>query len=203
MAKAPPKLLKLLSRSLIGPDEIAGFIEEIREESDRSAAITLAAFVEQTLEQTILSLLSSEKKWRKRVERANFEDKNKIAHRLTLVDQRQFENLETIRRIRNAFAHAAIRLRFDTPEVAGEVGALHDAGNGLPAGMPGAISKWRLKYTSCCIASVMTIRFHGLGKRLELISRVTSALAPHLRTQFKPHAEVIEEAVATLKKFKL
>jgi mannitol operon repressor len=203
MVKSPPKLLKQLSRSLIGPKEIADFIEEIREESDRSAAIILAAFVEQTLEQTILSLLSSEKKWRKRVERAKFEDKNKIALKLSLVDQLEFDNLEIIRKIRNAFAHAAIRLRFETPEVAAEVDALHDAEKGLPAGMPGALSKRRLKYTSCCIASVMTVRFRGLGKRLELISRVTSALVPHLGKQFEPHAQAIEKAVPVLKKFKL
>jgi hypothetical protein len=76
MAKHPSELLKQLSRSLIGPQEMVDFIEDIREESDRSAAIVLATFVEQSVAHAILLQLSSEERWRKRVERAKFATKN-------------------------------------------------------------------------------------------------------------------------------
>jgi hypothetical protein len=181
---------------------MADFIEDVREESDRSAAIILATFVEQTVAQAILLQLSSEEKWRKRLNRATFAVKNAVALRIKLVDQRLFEDLETIRRIRNAFAHGAVRLRFDTPAVAAEVDALRITRE-LPTGMPAGLSKWRVTYTSCCISMVVTVRFRGLGKRLELISRVTTALAPHLGTPFEPHAQAIKKAVPVLKKFKL
>jgi hypothetical protein len=47
-----------------------------------------------------------------------------LAFAMRLIDGRFFENANTIRRIRNVFAHAMVPLSFDTPEVAAQCAML-------------------------------------------------------------------------------
>ena len=93
------------------------------EKNDRGAAILIAANLENVLEFAIERRLRTGPELRKELFGFNspidgLSDKTIIANALRIIGPETRKNLDTIRRIRNAFAHAKIPILFTTPAVA-------------------------------------------------------------------------------------
>jgi hypothetical protein len=118
------RTLRDLSRDPPTKDDIEymGSVE-FRALSDRAAAIVAAGMVEFILEHVILRSLPNQAKklHAEMLERGplgNFSGKIQLAFALKLTSRMAFEDLNTIRRIRNAFAHSRTNITFKTEEIA-------------------------------------------------------------------------------------
>jgi hypothetical protein len=106
---------------------------------DRSAAIVASALTEYLLEITLLRhMKNSEPDAQKNLFAENgpmgsFYAKIHLAYALGIIDKKTRGDLDTIRRIRNAFAHARISVHFDTEEIAAECCKMRSSFFGLDA----------------------------------------------------------------------
>lgn len=97
------------------------FITETNsEKNDRGAAILLATNVENALQGAILSMLRAQRT--KELFGANsalgaFANKVQMAYAMDIFGDETKQNLDIIRVVRNAFAHAKIPIKFETPQV--------------------------------------------------------------------------------------
>jgi mannitol operon repressor len=108
---------------LVQSNDFQGFLEEFQNESDRSAAIIGAAFLDEHLKQLLTNffvddpkevahLLSSESPL------GSFGARIRAAYCLGLVSREYFQSLKLIKDVRNAFAHQLHGLTFDDKEIA-------------------------------------------------------------------------------------
>jgi hypothetical protein len=127
-----------LTRRLVDLPDVAAIVEDARRSSDRTAAIVLASWLEQVLEQVIVGKFSRKdaatiKNMQDRGGAlSSFFGKIYLGYALGLYEEDILSNLEIIRKIRNAFAHAAVAITFDTPEIAAEGARLNYAGDVTP-----------------------------------------------------------------------
>jgi hypothetical protein len=201
-----PKPLEQFSRTPVAPEEVAAVFEEVRKANDRHAAVHLGAFVEQGLGIAFLSLVGEQKsaELKKEISWASFDDKIKAALKLELIDDRIFKKLEIIRQIRNAFAHSARPISFETPEVVAAVDELIDDGKAVPTNMLDNASPARAKFSSCCRAVMATVGFRAIGRKFHLMGRVVEALSTaQAKPELMPFAETIKQSAEKLKKFEM
>jgi hypothetical protein len=145
--------------------DIAGMLKEVREVSDRGAAIVLTSWVERELEQWIVAILPRHDE--KTVEKLqgrdgalnSFYGKIHLGYALGLYDETTRENLDTIRRIRNAFAHTPQAIDFETDEVRKEVKKLKAMDSPDPDLT--AVSEHRRKFMIVCRMLVVGFRFEA------------------------------------------
>jgi DNA-binding MltR family transcriptional regulator len=107
---------------------IMGFSDnfwELSPEKDRAAAIMGATFIEHALKRAIITKFapdsedpefsyafdSGEAPYRELASRI------RLARALGIIDKNQYDNLESIRNIRNVFAHSMENLTFSTPQI--------------------------------------------------------------------------------------
>jgi hypothetical protein len=183
MAKG--KTLRGLSAKEVAIGDSIGIAKELRGVSDRSAAIVLASMVERDLEQLIVQVLpkkEDEKAIAKLQERDgalnSFFGKIHLGYALGLYDEKTRDNLDTIRQIRNAFAHTAQGISFETQEIREAVDGLHGSET---EGEPfESFSEQRRKFMSVCGLFVTMVRFKPIGKKLGAMAAITNAIQPHL-----------------------
>jgi hypothetical protein len=122
--------LKALTSQFAQFTEIPETFEALRVEGDRALAIIAAVLLENALESFLEDGWDRTESYvgnRKFVDPSgNFDKKIKDAFALGLIGPVTRDKLDCIRAIRNAFAHAGLRISFETKEVA-------DACNMLPA----------------------------------------------------------------------
>ncbi|MGH6878708.1 MAG: hypothetical protein ACREHV_15205 [Rhizomicrobium sp.] len=86
----------------------------------RGAALLIGANVENTLENAIVKFLAPDRTkylFRDGAPLGTFSNKILMGYALDLYGDDTFANLDVIRQIRNAFAHAKIPISFETPEL--------------------------------------------------------------------------------------
>jgi hypothetical protein len=117
--------LTQLTRRAPSTIEFLEVLSELHSESERSAAIIGAAFVEDALQRALLSRMRSplSSDDRRRLFGANgalssFSGKIMIAYATHLLGPETRDDLDCIREIRNAFAHTVGSLSFETPQIA-------------------------------------------------------------------------------------
>jgi hypothetical protein len=192
--------LRELSARGIEAQDLEEMSREIRGISDRSAAIVLASWVERTLEEDIIRILPRNDKEivDKLVERdgalSTFYGKIHLGYALNLYDETTRDNLDCLRRIRNAFAHTAIQIGFGTPEVISEVGKLKLQGDFVVD--LGEISEQRRNYTQACLKFIVASRLRPLGEKFELIRQVVSIM----NSRLPPEKQMTEEQLQALSK---
>jgi hypothetical protein len=105
------------------PAELAGAMRELQEQSDRGMAIIAASLLEHHLGLAIEArMLPLNSKLRDNIfgprgTLAGFQSKIDVGFALGLFSQHGHRDLDTIRRIRNRFAHTPIQLNFQDPEI--------------------------------------------------------------------------------------
>jgi DNA-binding MltR family transcriptional regulator len=118
--------LRLVSKREPSKDEIPAVLAEINNQpNDRGAALIASAAVEMSLshfiESWIVPDLNSDEEnglFGSDAPLSSFSDKIKVAYAFGLIDKDLRENLETLRLIRNAFAHSILAIDFKTEEIA-------------------------------------------------------------------------------------
>ena len=115
------------------PPDLADYmdlLDELKEQHDRAAAVILAAQVEDALRAAILErLISLSEKEEARIfgpdmPLGSLSAKIKIGFALGVYGAETRADLDKIREIRNAFAHAKKPIKFETPSVAAECAKL-------------------------------------------------------------------------------
>jgi mannitol operon repressor len=104
-------------------NEFSRFLKIFGEESDRGAALAAATYLDERLKGILESFLSDTKATQELLGGFNaplgtFSARIKAAYSLGLIQDNEFEELETIRKIRNEFAHSWDGVSFDTQKVA-------------------------------------------------------------------------------------
>lgn len=160
MGKQPRRRsLRDLSGSPVEIDDWPEVFAEVHHTSDRTAAIVLGSWVERALEQAIIKVLprNDERAVGRLLERDgalnSFYAKIHLGFALGLYDQSIVENLEAIRRIRNAFAHTAVAIYFETQEIIDEVNKLHVTMRPTPEELL-KFSEYRRKFELTCLRFV-------------------------------------------------
>lgn len=103
-------------------DELNSLLESLHEHDDRSLVLTMAAFAEDTLELLLLAYLREPKQAKELVNGFNaplgtFSARIKAAFALGLIREDGHKTLETLRKIRNAFAHNWSGVSFDREDI--------------------------------------------------------------------------------------
>jgi DNA-binding MltR family transcriptional regulator len=160
MAKEPKRgSLRRLTGTPVGAEDWEEVLEEVQQASDRTAAIVLASWVERTIEQAIIKALprNNDKVVSKLMERDgalnSFYGKIHLGYALGLYEETTVENLDCIRKIRNAFAHAALAIHFETAQIIDEVNKLHVTMRPLPEELM-QFSLYRRKFMLACLRFV-------------------------------------------------
>jgi hypothetical protein len=178
--------LRDLSGSKVATQDLEAVIEEIKNTSDRTTAIILASWVERELEESLFTILprhdddTKSKLLARDGALGSFYGKIYLAFALGLYDETTRDNLDCIRKIRNAFAHAAISITFETSQVATEVNKLRTRAIETPiVDLPG-VSSSRRKYMLVCAMFVVTARLRAMGARFDLIAELMETVGPFL-----------------------
>lgn len=117
------KDLKKLMQRIPAGSELSVTMRELANESDRSVAIVATSIMENVLQQAILNVLPEQE--RKVTDRMftldgplrDFHSKILMARAIKLIPDEVEAELQLMRLIRNAFAHAVVPVSFETPEI--------------------------------------------------------------------------------------
>lgn len=99
--------------------QLGAFLNNFNQESDRGAALSAAAVLEDRLEEVIKTFLRDCKSSLKLLDGFNapigtFSSKILLAHALGLIQDEEFQQIELLRKIRNKFAHTWEYLNFES-----------------------------------------------------------------------------------------
>lgn len=126
--KSVIKALREISEGDPTPDHFKAFRDEVRaERNDRGAAILLATNIENALDSALRQFLDPkyyDSLGAMHGPLGSFSSKILMGRALSIYGEVTFKNLDTIRHIRNAFAHSKIPINFATPEVRAACGVL-------------------------------------------------------------------------------
>ena len=148
------------------------------EENDRGAAILSAVTVETMLINTIVRRLPNGAAMYGQIFEnqgplATFDDKIVIAQALGIIGPETKNNLNTIKHIRNTFAHAGIPITFSTREIADACGALTVPPNPRRFSNEDLVLFTpRQRYTGICEATAVNLQIYAIGcgyVRIELV----------------------------------
>jgi hypothetical protein len=122
----------IMSRKKAPPPEssdLVGMAKTIEPESDRAAALIIAAWVDDALTGLLKAYLVQEPKvikemFQRMAPLSTFSSRIKAAYLVGLIDKHQYDNLETIRDIRNDFAHSRANLTFQNESIRARCGNL-------------------------------------------------------------------------------
>lgn len=109
--------------------QLGAFLNNFNQESDRGAALSAAAVLEDRLEEIIKAFLIDSKSSVKLLDGFNapigtFSSKILLAHALALIQDDEFQQIELLRKIRNKFAHTWEYLNFESNSIKSLVFAL-------------------------------------------------------------------------------
>lgn len=132
-----------LSRHLPSPADIRSTFGALSQDTDRSVAIVAASVAENALERVIRARMVVDRRelsdslFGHRGPVSDFNGKIQIAEAFGFIAPPIASDLQLIRKIRNAFAHAAADIAFVTPEVAAAMRnfAILNAADSVPEGL--------------------------------------------------------------------
>ena len=101
---------------------ISEFLKDFQAETDRGAALVGAAMVESRLERILRMLFQKSRSAKDLLEGANaplgtFNSKTIICHALGLITDKERDEINSIRKIRNKFAHTLEKINFSTQPI--------------------------------------------------------------------------------------
>ena len=184
-------------------NDIAGIQKEIRQASDRTAAIVLASWVERQLEQWIISVLPRHDPAtvKKLVGRdgslGSFYSKIELGYALALYDETTRDYLNIVRGIRNEFAHTPQAIDFETDEIRAEVAKL-TVGSGKADPDLAAFSEPRRKFSNACGMVVAKAGFEMVRPKIEELEQILETIDRHVRADKHALAPSAVEAVRNL-----
>jgi hypothetical protein len=170
--------LRSLGRELPSQEEFSDIQSDLIESSDRTAAIIASSLLEVCLEKSILAALPRAKGV---IDQLNgrdgalngFYSKNYLGYAMSLYSDDVLTQLETIRKIRNAFAHTARPIKFTTPVVGKECAKL-TFGESSRGEWPETLSKERVAFTAACISLTKVLLAGTVVKKIQSLATKVS-----------------------------
>jgi hypothetical protein len=126
-----PSTLRKLSAEAPSATDLTEAMEQVSSDHPRSAAILGATFLEDVVRLSIITKmvdLSKDEQDRLFVGTgplSSFSAKTQLSYALGLIGKKARHDIDTIREIRNVFAHAKINISFQTEAVANAINGLH------------------------------------------------------------------------------
>jgi DNA-binding MltR family transcriptional regulator len=117
------KALKALSKGVRSPDEFHALFGSLNHQTDNAVALICSALLEEATEQLLLNhMVKMNSDTRSELFRgtgplATLSARTKLAFALVIIGPVYKHNLELLREVRNAIAHARKPISFQTPEV--------------------------------------------------------------------------------------
>lgn len=152
--------LRDLSRVIILDDHFEDIYRELDEQTDRAAALIAAALVDTSLERAIRTQLVNFEDVEKIIfdsEAAplgSFYARTKMARAMGVIGPLAEAHLDAVRRIRNQFAHSALKIDFTNPLISTEIEKLLPDTN--PEWKP-QFSQQRRRYIGTVVLLVMAL----------------------------------------------
>jgi DNA-binding MltR family transcriptional regulator len=206
MAKSKkPKGLSGMMSADVNAGDLNDVVAEIRQASDRTAAIVLGSLVERTVEQRILAALPrhDEKTAERLLARdgplSSFYGKNQLGYALGAYDETILHQVEIIRRVRNVFAHSVLPIHFETQEIIDQVSKLHRGFLRHPIEFA-EMSEYRRTFTIISTRIISYLRLNSLGHKLDLYKQVLEAV--HEVRPEKVPREILDPIVDAVEKLK-
>jgi len=206
MAKGKkPKNLSDMMSADVDAGDLLEIVAEIRQSSDRTAAIVLGSLVERTVEQRLLAALprhderTAERLLARDGPLSSFYGKNQLGYALGVYDETILQQLEIIRRVRNVFAHSVLPIHFETQEIIDQVKKLHRGILRHPIEFA-EMSEYRRTFTIISTRIVSVLRLNSIGHKLDLYKQVLEAM--HQAQPEKVPREILDPIVQAVEKLK-
>jgi len=169
MGKSSKLSLSRFSRLPLAIEEQTAARAELLEGTDRSSALIGCALVDTTLVSAIATRLvaMTEREFEaffysSEGPCASFAARIKLGKAIGIYGQKVTTMLDSIRRVRNAFAHCVKPLRFDNGLICNECAKLPDAKLGkLFNSLPKALNPERERYIAVCLNLVIILEDHA------------------------------------------
>lgn len=105
-------------------EDLARFVEELKNETDRGLPLVSAALIDEKLLEMLQAFLVEGKSAKNLLLEGNaalgtFSSRIEACHSLGLIDQFEYQEISLIRKVRNEFAHARHGISFQTERVKG------------------------------------------------------------------------------------
>jgi DNA-binding MltR family transcriptional regulator len=203
-SKKPKNLNDMMSAD-VGAGDLQEIVAEIRQTSDRTAAIVLGSLVEWTVEQRVLAALprhddkTAERLLARDGPLSGFYAKNQMGYALGAYDETILRQLEIIRKMRNVFAHSVLPIHFETQEIIDQVKKLHTGFLRHPIELAD-LSEYRRTFTVISTRIVTYLRFNSVGLKLDLYKQVLEAV--HQASPDKVPREILDPIVDVVEKLK-
>ena len=105
-------------------EDLAKFVEELKQETDRGLPLVATALIDELLRETLRSFLSEGISTGRLLDEGNaplgtFSSRNEACRALGLIDDFEYSEISLLRKIRNEFAHARHGISFSQARVRG------------------------------------------------------------------------------------
>ena len=135
---------------------------------------------------------------------SSFYCKNLLGFGLGLYSRKTLDDLEIIRKIRNAFAHSARPITFETDQISKAVAKLTVDDEWMKSATTITQSKGRATYTAACLRFAISFPLVSVGRTFSKVKLVLDAMKLLGRKTTTPEQDaVIDKAIANVRKLKL
>lgn len=152
--------LRDLSNVLVLDDHIQDIIHELDHQSDRGVALIAAALVDVALGRLMRCRLADYKDCgqllfeKEGAPLSTFSNRIRVARGMGVIGAYTESHIDSIRRIRNQFAHSPLKIDFTNPLIAAEIGKLLPDSN--PSWKP-EFTPERRRYVGTCILLIQAL----------------------------------------------
>lgn len=149
--------------------DLAAFLEELQQETDRGLPLVGAALIDTLLLETLRSFFCEDRKSGKLLDDANsplgtFSSRTQASYSLGLIDKHEYAEIELIRKVRNEFAHGKHGMSFQNEKVKSLCSNLNSV---LPEGADYPTSDPRFRFINAVVSTVLRLYYRPEWVALE------------------------------------
>jgi mannitol operon repressor len=150
-------------------EDLAKFVEELKLETDRGLPLVGAALIDDRLQETLRSFFCEGRTSSKLLDSANaplgtFSSRVQACYSLGLIDEREYAEIELIRKVRNEFAHAKHGTSFRTEKLKGLCSSLR---SDLPEGENYPTDDPKFRFMNAVVSIVLRLYYRPEWVALE------------------------------------
>ena len=142
-------------------EDLAKFVEELKNETDRGLPLVGTALIDDRLKETLKAFCIDSKSSKKLITEGNaplgtFSSRLDSCHALGLIDDYEYSEINLLRKVRNEFAHAKHGISFNTDKIKGYCSTLKSS---LPEGEDYPLSNSRFKFMNAVVCIVLRLYY--------------------------------------------
>ena len=134
-------------------EDLSGFVEELKRETDRGLPLVAAALIDDRLTETLRAFFCEVPSVGKLLDDGNapistFSSRTEVCYALGLIDEFEYAEIGLIRKVRNEFAHQKHGMSFLSPRVQGLCSSLR---SNIPEGAGPSRQDPRFRFTNAVV----------------------------------------------------